>query len=204
MKKLVQIGLHETCEYLYVTHPNWPALRSIQINPEFPFIPEEFWGTGAPWLYYGVEMSRKSLEYISERLDWKKSFGRVQLLQECITPTDGLEVQHNGWSVGDGPYTLRGISLKTLFLKTGVPDVLVMNILNGEGSVFETYDFAEKPKLIIVHIHSHTCLNVILKRMLENGYHLLAMPYATTDILVCSFLQTDLVSPRLRDIWCWG
>ena len=204
MKKLIQIGLCETCEYLYVSYPNWTDLKESQINPEFPFIPEELWDNGEPWFYIGVEMFDKHVKYISENINFKECHDRATILTKCITSTDEIWVQHSGWAVGEGDYQVKGTSLNTLFAETGVPNVLVMNIENSEGHIFDFYDFAYKPDLIIVHIHSHWSLQIILKRMLENGYELLAMPYATTDILVCSFMRSHLVSERLHGIWCWG
>lgn len=207
-KTLVQIGIERQAEFIYVTQPNWERLKAI--NPagwEYPFIPEELWDDNV-WMYYGVDMA----DWIIEDIQPTYHTEHAKFITACLWEQSGISLKMDGYRVDR--YTentiaekeLISTSLSDLFKKTGLPDVLVVDIEGAELEVFRGYDFTHKPEFIVVETHTHDACNEILKVMLNNGYVIyefngLCMDNKGFRNPIFSFIREDFVNNRIRNLY---
>lgn len=208
-KTLVQLGLDQVCEYIYVTKPNWTELSDVLGGNEgYPFIPQEIWD-GCVWNYYGVDMREWSIQTVSH---FYRNCDYAHFIQAAIVGESGAEVDRDDFRVGrykldDAQESFKGVTLNELFFKTGLPDVLVMDIEGCELEVFLSYDWFHKPEFIVVETHTFDACNAILELMLFSGYSLYTITGQTTlwDCNpVFSFLRSDFVSDRIRDFYVYN
>lgn len=183
-KVLVQIGLHHTCEYLYVSQPDLSA------EPGFGLPNDVYEEGGELWEYYGVEMKPANMnEVLIPQFGY---LDRVYLLQETIYHTSGVTEVPSLYIKPSGT-----ITLIDLFDKTGVPDVLVMDIENAEYPVLEFHDWSLKPKCIIVECHSLETSHKIVGLLNLLDYVLIGMELLEGDLFLrdnLTFLHRDAVS----------
>ena len=203
MKTLVQIGLNQTCEYIYVAEPNWPSLKDLIDDREFPFIPEELWEDGEAWNYYGVDMSDHSINVVSAKYG---DLPNVHFIKALIYGSDTEEVKNNAWTVGRGGIIQKTMSLATLFRTTGYPNVLIMDVEDSEYVIFNGYDFQHKPEIIMLETHSHKSYHATLKILLNQGYVLLDYFQGASNrskVVGLLFMHEDIISDRIKGLWVY-
>ena len=203
-KTLVQIGLGDICDYIYVTVPNWMEFKPVLQATDYPFIPEEIWD-GTPWNYHGVDMNVHSISQVSEKY---RGLEHTNFIHALVHKHDDEALKHDNFVVnGRGPEVLKSVSLATLFETTGEPDVLVIDTEASELNILSGYDFAHKPEFMVIEIHTFDAFNGILTLMLNQGYSIFEMGgHPQTEegrLMILSFIRNDLVPERIKDFWCY-
>lgn len=156
---VVQIGLQQEVEYLYLVEPNWRKLMLSQ--PELKRVPKSVYRDIDQWTYWGVDQDYHSICYMAKHYGEKGNWIATQL--------NGHEggrfnrFQSHLWHQDQ----FRGMfstltTLKDLFLGFGLYDidVLAMDIEGMELGVFQQFTWeggweTHAPKYIALEIHSY-------------------------------------------------
>ena len=133
-RTILQIGLYETAEGLYLAHPNKELKEE---NPRESIYVPEGWESDE-WRYIGVDASSDSIEFVKQKYGEGKDW-------EWVLAGVGDEVYSDGFTC----------SLKDLLSRLGITglDILAMDVEGHEFDIFRTYDFSIRPKCVFVEYH---------------------------------------------------
>lgn len=145
----VQIGLHQTAEFLYLTQPDWKAVMSRQVK--LKQIPKSITDPIQSWQYYGVDSDVGSIYKMIQK--YGNPSGAHWVHASVGTPTDRL--------IGLQSYLVSGrfigfaCSLQRLFqlLNLTQVDVLNIDVEGAELAIFQHYDWVITPSFISVEVH---------------------------------------------------
>ena len=193
----VQIGLHQTAEYLYLVRPDWRDLIGQQ--DLLKQIPDSLADKFESWRYYGVDSDVASIVKMLEK------YGNVPYsswIQAAVGLPNDQFLKVRSYFSG-GSFLGFGCSLQRLFrlLDLSQVDVFIIDIEGGELRLFENYDWHIKPAYISVEVHgdhsntSHTDRVLLEKNitflhgfLTSKGYRLLKKEYTnlnTTGYCTC-------------------
>ena len=146
-KAIVQLGLHKTCEYVYLVDEEFKSINAPVKLSGFKYDNLH---------YYGIDMRLDSIKL----LKLSKMVGnhpRIHFLRKLIHSDDGTKITHDGGCVDPhGRFTTLSTSLQTLLSSIGMPiHLLVVDIEGCEVPMFETYNFSIKPEYIFLETHGY-------------------------------------------------
>ena len=148
----IQLGLHNTAEYLYLTEDNWKDIEVDALNR----VPHS--GVDE-WCYYGIDAEGES---ISMMLRQHVHNPRAIWIQSYIAPGPTQLVKYKLFG-GNEPrpsYFAPTISFDKMLSELNIKriDVLAVDIEGTEYELFEAYGWNIKPRFISVELHntSHT------------------------------------------------
>ena len=137
----VQIGLHESCEWAFLTQINW---KEQWLHHKLPNIFPDI----TNWNYIGIDINPVSIAKMSKAYNLNKKctficsgIGSSRSISR--NPTDGF-LPHNIIS----PF----ITLGEILYRFGNIDILALDIEGGEYQIFNSLDFLDIP-MICVEIH---------------------------------------------------
>lgn len=175
MSAILQIGLHYNCEYLRLL----PGYEDAKIDP-MPLVFREF--VLEHWTHYiGVDMNFECIDYHLDNPMYSDDL-RVNFFRFLVHKTDGIEYKHQGFQVKQGEpddienykYSAKSVSLNRVMdhIQPVCPVLLVLDVEGVEYDILQGYDFQNKPRYIIVEVHSHHNVQSIKDFMDTKGYHL--------------------------------
>ena len=192
MNTCIQIGLHGTCEYLYLAKENWRDLMPEQL--EIKRLPDSLLPHLEPgsFKYYGVERSPVFLGKIMEQfqfsganIEWicaqlSTAYGALPRLHHA---NDQYPENIYGEDIHNVNYFVPAIDLDTLITGLDIKnlDVLAMDIEGDEDYLLKMYTWLQKPKFITIETHYAN----ILQLENEEEYNLGART-ANLKSLICS------------------
>lgn len=178
---VVQIGLHRSCEYLYLVDPKY---RKWPVDIELPAFE-----SANKYHYYGVEMNDTWIRYHRMAKDYKDD-ERVSFIHALVHGEDNKAYKHDSYTVMEtGDHEMKGISLDTLFSQIPAPvSVLAIDIEGAELDVIRGYSFYQCPNYIIIEVHTPKQIFSIGSRMRKHGYRF-ARVVQHDSRLYCGFLH---------------
>lgn len=173
---LVQIGIFQTCEYIYVTQNRWRSVVNRKdIYGHYLDLPIEVLDDSV-WYYYGIDMSKDSIEFVKNKY---RDYSNCEFVNSLVHKTDNQIITHENISAGrnkvstDGLCSSKSVSLKTLL--SNVPynvKVVVIDVEGSELDILPNYDFSIMPDVFIVECHSVYISNKLIDLFMDNGYSL--------------------------------
>ena len=152
---VVQIGLQQEAEYLYLADPNWRELMLLQ--PELKRVPEQVFQDIDQWTYWGADQDYHSICYMANHHGDKGNWIATQVNGNADGRFNRFESHLWHQEQFRGMFSTL-TSLKDLFMGFGLYDidVLAMDIEGMELGVLQHHDWeSHSPKYIALEIHSY-------------------------------------------------
>ena len=179
MRTVMQIGLHTSFEWAYLTRQNWPA----GYHHDFHILPSSFTADPSPFAFYGIDCSPESISYCASK---SEEWGFTDCKFICIGISDTATSKgkwswkKQGWhtidiNVTSIEYLFVPIPLLIEMLGLASLDVLALDIDNYEYIVLRTIaTWPIKPYFISVEVHGTDSQDKILRDTLSSaGYSLI-------------------------------
>ncbi len=180
---IVQIGLHERCEYLYLLSPKY---QQWDIPIELPIFE-----ASKAWCYYGVDMNPHWIHnYRQEPLYHLDP--RVHFIHALVHAEDNKDLRHDNFTVKEnGNLQMKSTALETLFSEISEPiGVLAMDVEGAELDIIKGYSWSECPKYIIIEIHNIEDIHPITEILTAQRYRFTMINQKQTDIQ-CGYIHKD-------------
>ena len=170
----VQVGLHTSAEYIYLTDSNWR--ESMLDHHEVLHIPDSIVSHIDKWEYYGIDENFFSIDYLARKYESKGNW-LVAYLTDRLTPfKKNISQRPPEFNPCEGIY-VPTVTLSELFrrFRLDYVDVLALDIESAEHHIFDTYDWHIYPTYIAVEVHSfdHQLDNAcesIIEKLRAHGY----------------------------------
>ena len=164
MRNVIQIGLHQSLEFLYLTESDW---RKYYLDPsqmhsvnEFERIPYDFLPDPEPFRYYGVDCCPESIVHLAPQIasnpnarliccGISDSFYGIADWNQAENLGDWLHINHN--------IVYPCVTMPMLFELLSIDDlaILALDIEGYEYFVLDTIkDWPFLPKFISVEVHN--------------------------------------------------
>ncbi len=145
----VQIGLHDTAEFLYLTKPNWKS--DIVSQDILKQIPNDIADKYTTWRYYGIDSDVGSIAKMLQKYGNPPS---THWVHAAVGMPSDMYMKLRSY-LPNGYFYGFGCSLQRLFRMLNITqvDVLVIDIEGGEIRLFDDYDWHIFPSYISVEVH---------------------------------------------------
>lgn len=171
MNTCIQIGLHNTCEYLYLTQDNWLELMPEQA--EFKRLPDVIVDAleKQHFRYYGIDRNPASLGKLMESYEFNNAYvewicAQIATKYEEISQhnhvNDHLPERFFPQEIRDAFFWIPSLPFDVLLenLKLEQIDVLALDIEGDEQQFFEDYSWSIAPKFISIETHWANALQI--------------------------------------------
>lgn len=189
-KAVVQIGLHKSCEYVYLVDEKYWH------NWKIPLRLSEF-EVHQNWHYFGVDMNPESIERC-QNFDFLKGDSRINFIEALVHKEDNKVLAHDNFIISDeGSIQTSSISLQTLFSKIPMDiGLLAIDVEGAEVSILEGYSWEIKPMCIVVEIHRCNDLHTITNLLKHQNYRFAEILQQNTNIQ-CGYIHKSCLTNRV-------
>lgn len=193
---IIQIGLFQACEYIYVTQNRWGSVKN-RVNDfgDSADLPIEILDNSV-WYYYGIDMSEYSIDFVKNRY---KEYANCEFINSLVYGKDNEMIRYENIISGRNKVSLEGklisksVSLKTLL--SNIPYTIksvVIDVECSELDILSNYDFSIRPDSFVIESHNMYISNKLINLFNLNGYSLVNRDI-TNNFLINYFddLPTD-------------